>query len=119
MTHAEELKDNDSIPTLSADNPRLAAYECGGWLCNIAKDLDMDPMNVKVKGPEEDAMGRGAWRVMWEEGPYRWANAIAAGESIYAIELGQHGGLPQIDVLNLPGTLHAEPFNGFILCFYE
>jgi hypothetical protein len=100
---------------LEAKTPRAAAARLAAYL---RETFETD--SVLVWSPQETkARGWGSgWAVCWEEGPYEWT-AITMGSSFSAGATGNYskpGPFPE--GLSSP-TFHCEPYNGFILNFYE
>lgn len=88
------------------------------WL----KEQHDDPSGLHIWDPDEAApkrSGHAAWTVSWEGGPYEWATALTAGESMYARELGRYGGDPQVTGFYEQNEWRAEPFHSFDLQFYN
>lgn len=71
-----------------------------------------DPETAAEKGLGE------AWTVSWEEGPFEWAMALTAQESMLSRELGTYGGEPQVVGFYETGEWVAEPYYSFDLQFY-
>lgn len=53
-------------------------------------DYEVAGTEVIIRKPGEGgpSWANGSWHVMWESGPYGWASAVMAGESMYAEEYG-------------------------------
>jgi len=102
------------IDVLNATSPQEAAQALAAYL---RQTFEAD---VVVWTPEE-ARQRGysnAWSVCWESGPYEWA-MISAGESIVAGEIGDYSSRGEFPNGLAGKGWYAEPYNGFILCFFE
>lgn len=81
-------------------SPAAAAKKLHKWLCEKAKELDMNPdIEIWIKNPtESNQHGTGkCWHVSWESGPFEWATWLLGGASMYAGESdGRSMGEPEV-----------------------
>lgn len=90
-------------------------------LQKIAKSMGYNPDHIILLNPDVgDIEGYGrCWQIIWEEGPFEWAPSISAGESVCAFEMRSYKGEAAIPGLVYHPTVLAEPWNNYVLCFYE
>lgn len=101
---------------LSYGTAKGAASAFMRWLKDRYKS-----QNVFLWSPQE-AKERGygnGWAVCWEEGPYQWTSALSGGSTIFAGETGSYSEVGPFPNGISTREWHAEPYNGFILSFYQ
>ena len=73
---------------------------------------------VNLYRPDENPRENGAWAVVWEGGPYKWAVHLTGGESLFTGELGRMSD-PEVTGFYATNEWTAEPHFGFDLQFYN
>jgi hypothetical protein len=103
-----------------AESAYAAAVRTYGALQDLAEQIGYDPDSVILHNPEvSERCGHGShWTVVWE-GLYEWTMALTGGESAVSGELGRYGGEPEVAGLGLNDNFSAEPYNGYVLAFYD
>jgi hypothetical protein len=103
-----------------ADNAYAAAVRTYGALQDLAEQIGSDPDSIILHNPEvsEDCGHGSAWTVVWED-LYDWTMALTGGESAVSRELGRYGGEPEVAGLFRADNFVAEPYNGYVLAFYD
>lgn len=99
------------------DDPEDAARALYDYL----DDLFDSPDGLYLYDPTEAAAkrdGTAVWTVAYEGGPFEWAQALLAGESLFARELAEAGGRPQVVGFYETDDWHAEPYYSFDIQFY-
>lgn len=112
----------DQLDLSQEETAEEAAKALHSWLQDYAEELGHSRESVVLYSPEEAAPkrdGHAAWTVAWEGGPYEWATALTAGESMLRRELGEYGGTPQVTGFYNEGSWIAEPFYSFDLQFTD
>jgi hypothetical protein len=108
---------------LSSETPREAATRFASWLRQKARECGYDPKDVVLWSPQRTAeLGWGSgWAVCWEGGPYDWAVNLSLGAGLFAGESESYSKPGPFAPwgLSVTGKWFVEPYNGFILNFYE
>lgn len=127
MANAAEVLDLSQHETAEAAARALQAFLQERIRAEIAQDADdgftyRGPAaeNVMLREPDhpnDESWARGAWHLVWEEGPFEWAIWLTGGASLYAGE-GYGMGTPQVVGFHSRRWI-AEPGWSFSLCFRD
>ena len=111
---------------VNTDSAEIAAKRFHAWLEKWAEEAygnEYNTSNIYLWSPTETKRrGYGSgWCVCWEEGPYEWALSVTAGEGMLNAEFGQYGLSAEGEFASGVTGVNwfAEPYNGFILNFYQ
>lgn len=121
MTESDTTHEDDVPGRLDIseyDTPEDAARALYEYL----KDFFDNPSSLYLWSPVEAAPrrdGHAAWTVSYEGGPFEWAKALTAGESMIARELGRYGGGPEVTGWHDQDNWLAQPYHSFDLQFHE